>query len=142
MADEIRNACKGIQANPIQIAELERSLDSNPDDFEIRCKLLGHYMSNRFVDPAGQQKFQAHVLFTIQSFPESKIAGTQYAKLDRDLDGEAAYQAGKELWLKQIGKFPNNLLILRNAINYLERETDITESLKLQLLKIQSQSQP
>jgi len=140
LADEVRNAWKGIKSNPTQAEELEAALKDSPDDLEVTCKLLGYYMSNRFMDPKGLQKYREHVLFTIKTFPDNKIAGTLYAQFDREMDGEAAYQAAKQLWLDQVQKNPNNEMILNNAFQFLRDETEVANDIKQKLAQLKPAS--
>ncbi len=122
MADEVRNAWKGIRTPPAEALKLEEQLTENCLDLEIRCKLLGYYSSNRFTDPKGLQKFHEHLLFTIRTFPENKISCTRYTHIDRTIDGDTAYQNAKQAWLEQVRNNDGNAIILTHAAEFFARE--------------------
>lgn len=122
MADEVRNAWKGIRMPPTEARRIEEELKTDSMNLEIRCKLLGHYSSNRFIEPAGLQKFHEHLLFTIRTFPDNKISGTRYAHVDRTMDGDTIYQSAKQAWLEQVRSHPNDAIILSHAAEFFARE--------------------
>jgi hypothetical protein len=135
LADEIRNAWKGIKMGPVQAKECETAIEASPDDLEARCKLLGYYSSNRFTDPIGLEKYHEHVLFTISTFPENKIAGSQYAHFDLSIDGNICYEKAKSLWLSHVQDKPTNPMILANASSFFAKSekqlaSELSEKLK------------
>ncbi len=141
MADEVRNAWKGIRTPPAQAEKLEEQLLDDISNLEIRCKLLGYYSSNRFTDPVGLQKFHEHVLFTIRTFPENKICGTRYTHIDRTMDGDTAYQSAKHAWLEQVRDNPSNAIILTHAAEFFAREEQpVSNELYAKLSAIKSAS--
>lgn len=122
MADEVRNAWKGIKMPPSEAQRIEEKLKTDSMNIEFRCKLLGYFSSNRFIDPAGLQKYHEHVLFTIRTFPENKISGTRYTHIDRTMDGDTAYQSAKQVWLEHLRNHSNNAIILTHAAEFFARE--------------------
>lgn len=122
MADEVRNAWKGIKMPPSEAQRIEEELKTDPFNIEFRCKLLGYYSSNRFTDPTGLQKYHEHLLFTIRTFPENKISGTRYAHIDRTIDGDTPYQSAKQAWLEQVSNNSDNPTILSHAAAFFSRE--------------------
>jgi hypothetical protein len=137
LADEMRNAWKGIKMPPSQAEECEAALRANPDDLELRCKMLGYFMSNRFIDPVGLQKFHEHVLFTIKTFPDNKIAGSHYAQFDLAIDERTSYEEAKSLWQSQLAAHPNDAAIMTNAANFFAvADKRLSDELKLKLQKL------
>jgi hypothetical protein len=133
----MRNAWKGIKMPPSQAEECEAALEADPGDLELRCKMLGYFMSNRFIDPAGLQKFHEHVLFTIKTFPDNKIAGSHYAQFDLAIDDRASYEEAKKLWQSQLSAHPNNAAIMNNAANFFAvADKRLSDELKIKLQSI------
>lgn len=122
---------------PSQAEECEAALKAAPNDLELRCKMLGYFMSNRFIDPAGLQKFHEHVLFTIKTFPDNKIAGSHYAQFDLAIDGRASYEEAKKLWLSQLLAHPDDAAIMTNAANFFAvADKRLSDELKIKLQNI------
>jgi len=138
LADEMRNAWKGIKMPPSQADECEAALKANPEDLELRCKMLGYFMSNRFIDPVGLQKFHEHVLFTIRNFPHNKIAGSHYARYDLTIDDRAFYEQAKCIWQKHLASNPDDTTIIKHAAEFFAAaDKDLSAALAL---KLQSRS--
>lgn len=122
---------------PSQAEECEAALRANPDDLELRCKMLGYFMSNRLIDPIGLRKFHEHVLFTIRTFPDNKIAGSHYAQFDLAIDDRASYDEAKSLWLSQIAEHAHNEAVMANAANFFAvADKKLSDELKLKLQKL------
>ncbi|MBX3148793.1 hypothetical protein KF728_01460 [Candidatus Obscuribacterales bacterium] len=122
---------------PSQAEECEAALKAAPNDLELRCKMLGYFMSNRFIDPAGLQKFHEHVLFTIKTFPDNKIAGSHYAQFDLAIDGRASYDEAKKLWQSQLLAHPDDAAIMTNAANFFAvADKRLSDELKIKLQNI------
>jgi tetratricopeptide (TPR) repeat protein len=98
---------------PEELAALEAKLVENPEDFSARRDLLmAYFVSNR-------QARIKHVLWVIEHHPEFSAGGfSPYLSFVPSMDG-AAYEQGKELWLKYVQQNPKNVTFLGNAADYL-----------------------
>lgn len=113
-----------------QAAALERELQKNPDDLDIRCKVLAYYIFNtRRRSPEGRAARAKHILWIIEHHPEARIARFPDASSDAFRD-RTNYGKAKELWLKQVEKNPTNPAILGNAgVFFLMRDRARAEEL-------------
>jgi tetratricopeptide (TPR) repeat protein len=116
--DPTKLALKGRELTNKEALKLEEKLRKNPDDLSIRTMLLGYYDLKAFKLKDARKARQRHVVWIIQNYPESKIAGLPYTNLDPLLDGEKYYEA-KKLWLKQVETHKENTAIIGNAANFL-----------------------
>lgn len=119
---------------PTQAAECEKAIQADPENFELRCKLLGYYSSNRYIDPVGVQKYHEHVVFAIKRFPESRITGSHYAHFDLAIDDRKFYDEAKKVWLSQVDSHPKNPAIIHNASKFFANsESQLAKELKERL---------
>lgn len=118
----------GLASKPSQLtakdaAALEESLIANPDNLDTREKLIDYYFMEMATSHAEglEEKREPHVLWLIEHHPEAEIAGAPEAEImPFGFAGSTeSYQRGKQLWLQQAEKHPDNQRILRNAAQYL-----------------------
>jgi tetratricopeptide (TPR) repeat protein len=108
---------------------LEEQLRNEPNDLVTRAKLLGFYFSLRYASGQAKEQYSQHVFWIIENKPDSNIAGSPFAELNRIIDSQAYLQA-KKLWLQQIDKYPNNPMVIGNAANFfLLNDSNLAESL-------------
>jgi hypothetical protein len=102
---------------------LEEGLDKNPDNLTAREKLIRYYFEEMFTSkmPELEEKREKHVLWLIEHHPESELAGSPEAGImPMGFSGSTeGYQRGKQLWLQEVEKHPDNQQILRNAAQFL-----------------------
>ena len=97
--------------------ELERELAAQPENLDLRTRLLGYYMGRQYGKNADNSARNAHILWIIANRPEAPIAGLPYANIHLPLDPDAYAQA-KALWLEQTARLPANGAVLNNAANF------------------------
>jgi len=131
---KIFHSANVITTNP---EKLEEKLQTEPDNLQVRIKLLNYYFRNRFKSEDARAKRQEHVLWVIKHHPEAEIAGRPQAILDPVLDG-VVYQVAKDLWLKQVEAYGRNINVIMNAAKYFAvHDTDISIKLLNKLQKIE-----
>ena len=109
---------EGLKLSEQDAKMLEKKLKTNPNDMEIRAKLLGYYFHHSSRSSLARLERQKHILWIIQNHPESEIAGLPYCHLNPALDG-MAYNEAKDLWLKQVSNNKKNTTIIGNAADFL-----------------------
>jgi tetratricopeptide (TPR) repeat protein len=111
------------QITAVQANALEEKLVTNPNNLAVREQLIRYYfnasLSSRAVDL--EQKREQHILWLIEHQPESELAGSPEADiLPMGINGSTDfYQLGKQRWLEQAKKYPNNPRVLMNAAQFL-----------------------
>jgi beta-lactamase regulating signal transducer with metallopeptidase domain len=120
-----------LRTDAAQAQGLEAVLKANPEDLSSRVELIGYYDNLAGFRPlaetgplAARIAYEEHVFWIIEHHPEIDISSV-WIMLNTRMDG-AAYQKGRELWIKQAGENPNNPVILRNAAAYLVDEDRAT----------------
>jgi tetratricopeptide (TPR) repeat protein len=102
---------------------LEEGLNTNPDNLPARQKLISYYFMEMLTSrkPELEEKREQHVFWLIEHHPESELAGSPEAGiLPMGLSGSTeGYQRGKQLWLLQVEKYPDDQRILSNAAQFL-----------------------
>jgi len=111
-------AMTGRNLSQEAVRKLESGLESVPDDVEARTKLLGYYFLRAHGSREAKEARQRHILWLIGNRPEAPILETPFAQLDATLDG-SAFAEGKQAWLSQVAREPNNAAILGKAAAYL-----------------------
>jgi tetratricopeptide (TPR) repeat protein len=111
-----------LAVSPDDVKAAEEALKKNPDDLTARAKLLRYYglsmLSSRSSDLL--EKRCQQIFWLIEHHPESELAGSGEADIVPGYSGSFEdYQHGKQLWLQQVEKRPDNLAISRNASQFL-----------------------
>lgn len=112
------SAMAGRNLSEEAVRNLEGRLESAPDDVEGRSQLLGYYFLRAHGSEAAKEARQRHILWLIANRPDAPILGTPFAQLDHILDG-SAFEQGKQAWLGQVDREPQNAAILGKAAAYL-----------------------
>ena len=105
---------KGGELSADGAAELEKKLQTDPDDLESRLQLLGYYFRDRRGSSDARQK---HVLWMISHHPDARIAGNPELQVNHILEREA-YSQAKAIWLEQVEKDDASAAVLGNAARF------------------------
>lgn len=118
--DDQKRASCSLQRGPLSAAEvkaLEAKLKKDPGDENTRGELLQYYTSESFKSEEAKKKRKELISWIMKNKPESDLAADGFGGLDLHFDNKF-YEKNKEIWLKLIGKNPENIAILRNAAYY------------------------
>jgi hypothetical protein len=107
-----------LTAEAIEDFEVASRKRRHKDDLPIRIVLLGYYSGKHLTSPRARGAHQAHVLWVIEHFPRSVVAGTWLAHLSEQLD-DVAYRIGRTMWISLVKGNPEDTVILHNAANFL-----------------------
>ncbi len=113
-AEVYKLAMDGGKLNSKEAAKLEQQLTLNPQDIDVRTKLLGYYFRKIYKEPSARQAKCNHILWLIANKPEAEVLALPYGELNRTLD-QKAYNQGKKLWLKHLKSPTVSLRILENS---------------------------
>jgi tetratricopeptide (TPR) repeat protein len=121
--DDILKLKFGRQITAEDAKALEEGLKTKPDDLPAREKLVMYYYQAQLKSraPELEEKREGHVFWVIEHHPESELAGSPEAEIMpmSFIGSIEGYQRGKQLWLEQVEKHPDNKQILENASNFL-----------------------
>jgi tetratricopeptide (TPR) repeat protein len=102
---------------------LEEELNTNPDNLAARQKLISYYFREMLTSqkPELEERREQHVFWLIEHHPESELAGSPEAGImPIGFSGSTeGYQRGKQLWLQNVEKHPDDQRILSNAAQFL-----------------------
>ena len=102
----------GAVCNSEQAAVAERYLLTYPDDVETRTRLLVYYLY-RHQDPKVRQARIGQIAWMVEHHPEMQFPDQRVWLVDgRD---KAGFARVRELWLRQVKKFPDTPQVLANA---------------------------
>jgi len=124
--DGVEFVQQGRELSKANARQLEAALKSLPYDFPTRVRLLGFYLHSglqSFGPTATIEARRRHVLWLIETHPESPVAALPEAMIDRDgheLADEEGYRQGKALWLEQVEKKQGDTAVRQNAAKFLE----------------------
>lgn len=120
-----------------QVQELEARVLTNPSNLVARAGLVAYYYLPSLRSPEGLQSYTSHVLYLIEHFPDSPLAGMVEAHPSSGTH-ERAWEEGKALWLRHVEEQPENSQILMNAAEFFlidgpeEAELMLRKGMKLQ----------
>ncbi len=104
---------EGTKLNEEEVEQLQKTLETNPENLATRSKLLSYYFENRMQSDLQRNAYQKHLMWIIQNRPEAEVLGKRIAQVSsRD---SSFYNEVKELWLNQIKIHHNNAIVLDNA---------------------------
>lgn len=115
--DAHRLAMSGKRLTPEEAGALEKQIEQNPRDVDLRTKLLGYYFGKEFQNESAREAKRKHVLWLILNSPESAVLAIPYGQLNATLDAEA-YSQGKKAWVDQLKKDPKNLKLLEHSAKF------------------------
>ena len=125
-ADAYRLALSGRKLSSAEAEKLEKALAADPTDLAARLSLIAYY-SNRY-DEAFNLKKSEHALWVIRNSPDSRaLREFVYLRLTR-LD--KGFEEAKQLWLKNVDRYKDNLVVLGNAAAFfMLADQDVAEQL-------------
>ena len=114
--DLTKLAIEARDINEEEVEKLEEQLNLDPNNLSIRARLLGYYSSSGFRSERGKSSYKKHAFWVIENKPDSELARGPF--IDPMLSHALGYPEVKELWLKQVGKDPNNSRTIGNAARF------------------------
>ena len=139
--ETIQLATQGNSLTVNEVQQLEEKVKIKPDLLRVRIKLLGYYFTRYHYSKELQKSRQKHILWIIQNYPESEIAGTPYVSLNPIIDN-GAYTRAANIWLSQIGKDSTNTAILGNTASFfMIYDKDLSEKLIKQAISLEPNNQ-
>ncbi|MCU0720132.1 MAG: protein kinase [Pirellula sp.] len=115
--DQMSIPSRGNRLTEEQVKALQVKIDSDPNDIESRLILMGYYYGKSILDPQFREPHGKLVLWLIQNYPASDVAGTPYASFHAIVNPEG-FVSGKNLWMEIIKHHGSNTKVLLNAANY------------------------
>jgi hypothetical protein len=94
--------------------ELERLLAEHPNHFPWRVILLGYYFLSHYDHKEDATTRLANVLWVIRNRPATKVAGTPYCEMTKELDPEG-YAAARTAWMEQLQNHGQDPEVLANT---------------------------
>jgi tetratricopeptide (TPR) repeat protein len=129
---------KGWNLKPVDVQRLEKQVQRNPEDLEARALLLSHYFQNAIRYPRVE-----HIFWLIEHHPDSWVLDTRGAGFvlvaGNPLNTEADYEKARNLWLRQIERYPDNERVVRRAVGFVMLSD---RSLAEQLIQGKRESSP
>jgi hypothetical protein len=110
------------RTNVEEAKALEEGLKASPDNLAAQERLINYYFEAMLTskEPGLEEKREQHVFWLIEHHPESELAGSPEAAIQPvGFSGSTeGYERGKQLWLAQVQKNPDNITIVRNAAEF------------------------
>ena len=126
---------EGWHTTPAEAARLESSLVGDPHNVAARTRLISYYYQQMMAEPRTR-----HIFWLIENHPEAQIfqfasdvsgMSPNWTKLNSDSDRDRA----QALWLRQIERLPDSILVLSNAAQALPIEDSIRLMRRLRVLE-------
>ncbi|MDF7807881.1 hypothetical protein P4E94_10570 [Pontiellaceae bacterium B12219] len=108
---------QGEQLPAAEAAELEKSLIENPDQLDVRIRLIGYYWMQRFKNRAIRPAREKQVLWLIEHQPEHEIHSLPYCHMDAMFNPSGYVKAGK-LWRNHADSDEASAQVLANAAGF------------------------
>jgi hypothetical protein len=119
---------QGEQLPAAEAAELEKSLIENPDQVDVRIRLLGYYWMQRFQNRAIRPAREKQVLWMIEHHPDHEIHSLPYCHMDVMFNPSGYVEAAK-LWRNHADSDEASVEVLGNAASFfLLSESGFSES--------------
>jgi TonB family protein len=119
---------EGSKLSPADAQQLERHLETNPEDLASRARLISYYFLNAMREPGLK-----HLFWLIEHHPESELTGIYSVGIEPRtgiLNDESDYARVKELWLRKVEQHRNQPRVLANAAHFFEG-SDIEAAIEL-----------
>ncbi len=110
---------KGLELSEESVSDLEKELENDPYNFEIRLQIIGYYSADTDSEEYRRIK-NKHILWIIENQPDYKEGSSIISSLFYifpDINPNA-YDKAKSLWLKQIELHKDNPVVLTNASKF------------------------
>ena len=145
-AVQIYGSSVGAQESKMSEAEVtkyEQTIIANPNDEKARRKLLIHFGSKPQMDANSKKQLSDQVFWYIKNHPDFKDTDIDVNCMIHRNSDEAAYQAGKKLWLEQTVVKDYVAQVQANAAWYFQvnGENDLGEKYLLAAQKLEQKSQ-
>jgi hypothetical protein len=140
-ADQIyRESCwasVGYKMAAKEANSIEKRLQTDADNLELRCKLLGYYFSKEStIEPINARRFE-HVCWVIRNHPTRHIAGDPYMHLYGNEASSKQFAEARELWLEQTRLHPDSSFVHGNFAQFvIDRDLDFGLELLQRALKL------
>jgi hypothetical protein len=105
---------KGIKLSSTEAERLEKVLAADPNDLATRLILFGYYPSH-YDDPSRLKKTE-HALWLIRNRPDTEVLHD--VALLRLTRVEKGFEEAKQLWLKHLDTYKDNLTVVANAADF------------------------
>lgn len=113
-ADVIRLVIKGYRLSSSEAEKLEKTLLADPKNLIAHITLVAYYTSQH--DELSRTKRSEQTLWLIQNIPDLEILhDIGYARLTKYDKG---YEEAKQLWLKHLETYHDNVVVLANAAEF------------------------
>ena len=113
-ADVVRLVLKGYRLSSPEAVELEKTLLADPENLIAHITLVAYYTSQH--DELSRTRKSEQTLWLIQNIPDLEILhDIVYARLTKYDKG---YEEAKQLWLKHLETYHNNVVVLANAAEF------------------------
>ena len=129
-------AMAGRMLTDDQAAMLEKRIEENPADIDVRILLLGKYGERQFRPIDLEEQRLRHVEWIVRHRPDHAIAGLPFAQFYSGIN-QSNYQCIKDLWLEQVERRNEEVAVLANAAKFFVIEDkEIAERFLLVALEI------
>jgi tetratricopeptide (TPR) repeat protein len=113
-ADVFRLVIKGYRLSGPEAEKLEKTLSADPKNLIAHITLVAYYTSQH--DDLSRIKKSEQALWLIRNIPDREILhDIAYARLGK---WDKGYEEAKQLWLKHLETYHNNVVVLANAAEF------------------------
>src|SRR5437660_8998039 len=113
-ADVVRLVLKGYRLSTPEAEKLEKTLLADPKNLIAHITLVAYYTSQH--DELSRTKKSEQALWLIRNIPDLEILhDIAYARL---MKFDKGYEEAKQLWLKHLETYHNNVVVLANAAEF------------------------
>jgi tetratricopeptide (TPR) repeat protein len=113
-ADVVRLVLKGFRLSSPEAEKLEKTLLADPKNLIAHITLVAYYTSQH--DELSRIEKSEHALWLIRNIPDLEtLHDVAYARLGKR---DRGYEEAKQLWLKHLETYHNNMVVLANAAEF------------------------
>jgi len=117
------SACYSMDAK--EANSIEKQLLTDSDNLELRCKLLGYYLSKHSTAKTLKVRRFEHVCWMIRNHPAHHIAGDPYMHFYGNQCSSKQFAEARELWIEQICLHPDSSFVHGNFAQFvIDRDLD------------------
>lgn len=110
-----------------EVRKLEQKLSDDPQDFDSRLLLLGHYLG---LHADVQPKFAEHALWIIENKPEDGICNSSIITQIPRFHDEGFSSRAEDIWRNHVQRQPDNLLVLKHAAKFFGMHSELSHLTK------------
>jgi len=112
--DVVHLILKGYRLSSSEAEKLEKTLLADPKDLIAHITLVAYYTAQH--DELSRTRRSEQTLWLIRNIPDLEILhDVAYARLSKSDKG---YEEAKQLWLKHLETYHNNVVVLANAAEF------------------------